>query len=107
MTRKEITNNFSKVFSIGYGDMQYLLRYQNRIGYNSGIYGWNFDVYVVNGIAICTGYRNTPGQRIDYDILKKYEKKAEKIAKDYTLDYDKTKRKINNLLYKLMEELQQ
>lgn len=106
MTRKEIVNNFSKVYSIGYGDMQYLLRYQNRIGYNSGIYGWNFDVYVVNGIAICTGYRNTPGQRIDYDILKKYEKKAEKIAKDYTLDYDKTKRKTNNLLYKLMEELQ-
>lgn len=107
MTRKEIINNFNKVYSVGYCDMQYLLRYQNRIGYNTGIYGWNFDVYVVDGIAICTGYRNTPGQRIDYDILKKYEKRAEKIAKDYTITYVSAKNRINKLLQKFMEEIQQ
>lgn len=106
MTRKEIQNNFNKVYSIGYCGMQYLLRYQNRIGYNSGVYGWNYDIFSIDGIAICTGYRNMPGKAIDYKTVNKYEKKAEKIAQDITLDYNKTKKKINNLLYKLMEELQ-
>ena len=106
MTRKEIINNFNKVYSIGYCGMQYLLRYQNRIGYNSGTYGWNYDVYTVNGVAICTGYRNMPGKAIDYALVNKYEQKAQKIAQDCTLDYDKTKKKINNLLYKFVEELQ-
>ena len=27
------------------------------IGYNSGVYGWNYDVYEIGGALICAGYR--------------------------------------------------
>ena len=30
------------------------------IGYNSGAYGWNYDVYEIGGALICAGYR--PGK---------------------------------------------
>lgn len=27
------------------------------IGYNSGVYGWNYDVYEIENALICAGYR--------------------------------------------------
>ena len=108
MTRKEIINNFNKVYSVGYCDLQFLLRGQNRIGYNSGVYGWNYDVFSFdNGnIAICTGYRSTPGERIDYDIIRKYETKAEAIFKDYSIKYEEQQKKLEKLIKKFIEEIQ-
>lgn len=105
MTRNEINRVFSKSISIGYCAAQALLRYQDRIGYNSGVYGWNYDVYAVDGVAICTGYRSMPGGRVDYELLKKYEKKAEKISYDRVLTYDQKRKKVNALLHKFIEEV--
>ena len=82
-TAKAIRENYGKNYrlEIGYCDMQYLLRYDNPIGYTCGIYGWNFDLYDINGIAICTGYRGMPsGKNFDYSIVHKYEEKARKIV---------------------------
>ena len=31
--------------------------------YTAGVYGWNCDVYVIAGLAICTGYRPAAGVR--------------------------------------------
>lgn len=108
MTRKEITNRFNYVYSVGYCDLQYLLRYQNKVGSNSGVYGWNYNIYGLdnNQIAICTGYRGMPGERIDSDIIKKYEEKAKKITYDYSLKWEDQKKKINKLLEKFIAEIQ-
>ena len=108
MTRKEIINNFDKVFSVGYCGIQYLLRGKNRIGYNSGVYGWNYDIFSLdNGnIAICTGYRGMPGKSIDYSIVDKYEAKAKAISEDYYTDYEKRQKKLEKLLQKFIEEIQ-
>lgn len=108
MTRKEIINRFNYVYSVGYCDLQHLLRYHNKIGYNSGVYGWNFDIYSLdNGnIAICTGYRNTPGKSINREIIRKYEQKARDIIYDYSFNYDEQKKKLNKLLDKFIVEIQ-
>ena len=108
MTRKEIINRFNYVYSVGYCDLHHLLRYHNKIAYNAGVYGWNFDVYSLdNGnIAICTGYRNTPGGRIDNSIIRKYEEKARKICSDYSIGWEEQKKKINKLVNKFIEEIQ-
>lgn len=45
----------------GYCDLSYLLREHKPIAYTCGVYGWNFDVYEVYGLTICTGYRGMPG----------------------------------------------
>ncbi len=73
-TMKALKENY-KVYSVGYCDLQHLFNYENPVFYNSGTYGWNFDVYIFDRIAICTGYRNL-GAHIDYKIVKEYEKKA-------------------------------
>lgn len=49
----------------GYCDLSYLLREHEPIAYTCGVYGWNFDVYEVYGLTICTGYRGMPGKRLE------------------------------------------
>ena len=76
-TAKAIRNGSLKVVSAGYCDLQNLLRHHNPIAYTCGVYGWNFDVYEVYGVTICTGYRGMVGRRANN--ISEYEKKAEKI----------------------------
>lgn len=80
-TRKAIVNSSVNIRYAGYCDLQALLRNHEPIAYTTGIYGWNFDVYSVYGLTICTGYRNMPGKRLEG--IESYEKKASAIWSDY------------------------
>ena len=83
MTNKDVRRIFDKVYCIGYCALQSLLRFEKRVGYNCGIYGWNYDAYSLgDGICICTGYRNMPGKTIPYELVQKYEEKASDILSD-------------------------
>ena len=106
VTKKEMRDNYL-ILGAGYCNMQFLLNYQKPVAYSAGVYGWACDYYDVNGIVISTGYSyiNTKNMRNDYNLINKYEKKAEKIYYDHNLKYDTKKRKSNNLLYKLLNEL--
>lgn len=75
-TRKEIVNNYSNIRAVGYCDLYYLLSFKNPSAYTCGVYGWNFDVYALDGLTICTGYRNMPGKAAQG--IKEYEAKAKK-----------------------------
>lgn len=61
-TRKAIVQNSLRIVSVGYCDLQHLLRCIEPFAYTTGIYGWNFDAYEIDGLTICTGYRNMPGR---------------------------------------------
>ena len=47
----------------GYGNIYYTdmntqtLKYFNKIGYNAGVYGWNYDVYEYGCNVLLVGYR--------------------------------------------------
>lgn len=70
MTRKDLNDNFSKVLRIGYCDLQKLTPYCKKIGYNAGIYGWNWNAFMLNyDVAICTGYRSLTGDNISNECL--------------------------------------
>lgn len=99
-TAKAIRENGGRVLACGYCGMQNLLYYRSPIAYTSGVYGWNFDVYDVDGYIITTGYRGMVGQRVDYERLREYELKAEKIVYDHALpyDYDERRAKVDALL---------
>lgn len=78
-TTKELKEGYHNIISAGYCDLQNLLNYEKPIAYSKGIYGWNFDVYDVNGVAIATGYRGMPSKnskKATYDLIKEYDKKA-------------------------------
>ena len=82
----------------GYCDLQSLLRYHEPRAYTCGVYGWNYDVYNVHGVTICTGYRGMPGERLER--VSEYEKKARAIleANAWTVPYEETKKEIEKLL---------
>lgn len=82
-TTKKIKENYANnyIISVSYCDLQTLLKYESPRAYTSGIYGWNYDLYDIDGIAICMGYRGMPsGKNFDYSLVRKYETKAQKIA---------------------------
>lgn len=101
-TRKAIVSGSVNVKSAGYCDLQYLLHNHSPIAYTSGVYGWNFDVYDVYGVTICTGYRGMPGARLEK--ISEYEEKAQAIF-DYNdkRPYDDKKAAVENLLKEFCE----
>ena len=107
-TRKEIKNKVPSdyIWQVGYCGMQNLLYYQSPIAYSSVIYGWNFDLYDVDGVYFTTGYRNMIGKQIDYDLLRKYETQAQEIINSWDkYEYDEKKDLVNNLLKEFIKEL--
>ena len=76
-TRKDIVNSSCNVKYAMYCDLSCLLSNHSPIAYTCGVYGWNFDVYEVYGVTICTGYRNMPGTMLKKII--EYEDKARAI----------------------------
>lgn len=76
-TRKALTTSGENLKSCGYCDLQHLLRNHDASAYTCGVYGWNFDVYHIYGLTICTGYRGMPGERLNG--CEEYEKKARDI----------------------------
>jgi hypothetical protein len=101
-TAKAIRQAGGKIISIGYCDAYHLLSNHQPVAYTSGVYGWNFDVYEVNGITICTGYRGMPGKTPNN--LDEYERKARAIYEDYTTPYEERKTKIEQLLNEFLTQ---
>lgn len=92
--------------SIGYCDAQYLLKCEDASAYTCGVYGWNFDVYEVDGVAICTGYRGMPkGVDYDYKVLDEYEKKAREIYSDYHTPYEEREKAVKALLREFVNKV--
>lgn len=104
-TAKAVRENSNKIIAIGYCGAQHLLQFETVRAYTSGIYGWNFDVYEIDGTTICTGYRNMPGKHVDYSVLKEYETKAEKIVYDYKMPYEKRREKVQALLREMIKSV--
>ena len=78
-TAKELKEGFYKIISVGYCDLQSLLSYKSPVAYSRGVYGWNFDVYDIEGVAIATGYRGMPSKnsKNDYKLMREYEQKSQ------------------------------
>lgn len=85
-TKKAIVNGYSNIVCAGYCELQDLLRGCDPIAYTCGVYGWNFDVYNVHGVTICTGYRGMPGRRANNTT--EYEKRARAIWEDWNTSWE-------------------
>ena len=96
-TRKAIVNGSSNIVYAGYCDLSTLLRNHSPIAYTCGVYGWNFDVYEIDGLTICTGYRGMPGRRANNII--EYEAKARLIMGEYSEPYEERTAAVEELLH--------
>ena len=101
-TRKAIINGCINIKSVGYCDLCHLLRNHEPNAYTCGVYGWNFDVYEVYGVTICTGYRGMPGERAKG--TEEYEKKARDIwAWENKMSYEEKREAVEKLLKEFCE----
>lgn len=96
-TRKAVVNGSVNVRSAGYCDLQFLLNNHAPVAYTCGVYGWNFDVFEVYGVTICTGYRGMPGKRCEG--ISEYNEKARKILSwENNISYDEKREQVEKLL---------
>ena len=99
-TTKPAIKNLSKyVLKLAYCEAPYLLRGLEPAYYGAGVYGWNWDAYTIDGLIICTGYRDLVGVRPGVDV-QEYEAKAAAVARDYTLTTDQQLAKIADIRQK-------
>ena len=106
MTRNQLANlPVDKIVTAGYCDLQHLLSGVDPSGYNSGVYGWNYDVYVIDNICILTGYR-TPSKYPKVVKAEMYERRAQEISMDYRFETEMLDRIANERKAFIAEQLQ-
>lgn len=97
-TRKAVKENSGIILKVGYYDLQSLLYFRDADAYTCGVYGWNSDVYDFGKVVIVTGYRPF-GNYSNYDLVREYDEKAYKIARDYkNIDWETRSEAVNKLL---------
>lgn len=102
-TRKAIVNSSANIVCAGYSDLSYLLRNHSPIAYTCGVYGWNFDVYEIDGLTICTGYRGMPGRRANN--ISAYEKKARQIMSwENKISFEEKQEQLEQLLHEFIKQ---
>lgn len=101
VTRNDL-KRYWNVVKVGYCDLYYLLSYERPFGYNSGVYGWNWDVYNLYGVVVTTGYRNLIGnQAVGVD---EYETQAKCIIQNRNLSESERCEQITKLLHEFCIE---
>ena len=98
-TTKAIREGSCNLRCAGYCDLCHLLRGHEPVAYTCGVYGWNYDVYEVYGLTICTGYRGMPGKQLKG--IAEFEEKAKKIWswENKEMTFEKKKEAVETLLY--------
>ena len=94
ITRNEI--NKENLVVLGYCQIQTVLNLFSadyKIGYNAGVYGWNYDLYRINGVDVIIGYNRPYYNYSNKDIkaqLIELENKIRKEERGLTfLEYEK------------------
>ena len=110
-TMKAVRANYKKVFRCGFCDLSNIFYREEPDYYNSGVYGWNCDIYTSYGcsvpeynIAITTGYRNMAGERIPSDIIKKYDDVAREILES-DATWEQKRESLNSNMTAFFKEL--
>lgn len=105
LSRKNLFDTGARVFRVGYCGAQNLLRGCYALGVNRGLYGWNWEAYLLApDVIINTGYRNMAGEDAN-KITSAYEKRAERIANDYKTDYTVRMNKIARIRAEWLDAL--
>jgi hypothetical protein len=108
VTKKDMKNGYKYIVSIGYADAEYLLKYKEPFAYSAGINGWTCDYYDIDNILISTGYdplkpKNTKSN--NYNIVIKYDKKAQEILYNSKLNSEEKKARVNALLRRFIKDV--
>lgn len=106
-TQKAAKNSNDIVLAVPYCFLQHALNYESPVSGNSGVYGWNFDVYDINDTySIVTGYRGidraSTHDLSDYPELRAALKELDQQSVGRTMHKDDRKQKLIELLDKYL-----
>lgn len=102
-TTKHIKENYSKIISVRNGQLYTLLKNHNAIAYTTGAYGWKYDLYDIEGVAICVGNYGMPTKYSNN--ARKYEDTARRLIDNYDFtDYVTDITKVNQLIENILDE---
>lgn len=110
-SKKEMKENYNYILSVGYCEIDNLLRNQQPNSYCAGVYGWNCDNYELNGskktILLSTGYSPvaTKNLKENYKLIEKYNIKAGRILNKKSNNYKKNLKELDKLVIKFVDEV--
>jgi len=107
-TKKAVKNGYYKIISVGYCELQHLLKGVNPVAYSTRAEGWACDYYDINGVCICEGYAPISSQNtkeIPYDKVREYDNKAREVIQDLRSGgWEDIKNALNDLLREFIKE---
>lgn len=108
-TRKAIKRAYAPnwIFQTGYCNLQTLFHYTEPKAYTCGTYGWNFDLYDIEGVGITTGYRGMIGNTIDIELVKKYEELAQKVVYGNDIAWENKREELHKLQIEFVKAIKE
>ena len=101
--QKDIMAGYCYVIKTGYCTLQNLLQYKRPVAYTTRREGWGADIYEIDSTTvIATGYAPFGNITPDYNLVRKYDEKAQNYVFEHRSDNPK---KVINYLDKLLKEL--
>lgn len=101
VTRNDI--NKENMIALSYCQCQRVLAMfggKYKIGHNVGVYGWNYDLYDINGVSVVTGYHVPYCKYNNQELKKKLIKLDNKIQ---NLNFLETSKNYNELKKEFLE----
>lgn len=103
-TKKAIREMGDPVYCVSYCNIQNLLRFVEPFAYSTRAEGWSCDYYYIHDVIISTGY-SPIGRKTDYELCRKYDKKALEIIRDYSLSLEDMQNGVAALLEEFVQRL--
>lgn len=103
-TKKAVKNSYRKIVCVGYCDLVHLLSFKDAFAYTAGVYGWNADIYDLDGTALVTGYRPFGDVSPSLELTRKYEQKAKEVI-NTIYRYDDSKKAMDSLIHDFLKEI--
>lgn len=104
ITRKELKKYYPVQIKVGYSYLQTMLVYKEPDYFISSVYGWDCDVYIIDEVAIVTGYRPFGNVQTTYYECREFDDRALRIIQSFP-DYSTQKVMLNHLCSKFVLEM--
>lgn len=107
ITRNDIKRQYRTIIRIGYCDLYHLTKRLRKIGYNAGVYGWNYNAFELDyNTCIITGYRafDKGTIRLSSEFIQYIEDKTIEIINNNNSDYDEQLQQIDLLKQEFLRE---
>ena len=105
-TKKDIMNGYEKIISVGYCNLQSLLRCERETAYTVRREGWAADIYDFGNTAIVTGYAPFGNIRPGYEVNQRYEERATK-ATEGVYKWEEKKAILQEFIKEYIQEVTQ